>query len=245
MRKSAAVLATGLLFAAFFSACSSNAVRTVTPTVVPTAVGNTPSPNLTPTTNVLDATPTQTVGPTSTPAPSTPAPTATLAPAATPTLTIQFVDNADCSEISHERLPTTNITIQQAELGVSVIAEIATSQSEQAQGLMCREVVQEGSGMLFVFETDRSGGFWMFNTYAPLDIIYFGGQDGGVSIKQMAPCPRNVEEEDAVWRSRCSGESSDYRPNVFYRNALELPQGWLEDAGFDLSQPSDITVSID
>lgn len=244
MRSAPAPLAFSLLMLAALAACSS-ATTVTTATALSTQATATPTPELRQSATPSTASPTGTPVPTETPQLSTPTPTATSTPTATPTLIVEFVDNTDCSDVSRESLSTTTITVQQGDLGVSAIAEIAATAPEQSQGLMCRESVPEGTGMLFVFETDRSGGFWMFNTYIPLDIIYFGGQNGDVSIKQMAPCTRSTEEEDAAWRSRCAAESREYRSDIFYRNALELPQGWLEAQGFDLSQPSSITVSID
>ena len=85
----------------------------------------------------------------------------------------------------------------------------------------------------------------MFNTYVPLDIIYFGGQDGDVSIVQMTPCPRDSSAEDEnIWRSRCGAEAADYLSGISYTTTLELPQGWLEQHGFDTSEPDEIGVSL-
>ena len=50
--------------------------------------------------------------------------------------------------------------------------EIADTQEERAQGLMYREVLPRGAGMLFVYEYPQHASFWMKNTLIPLDIIF-------------------------------------------------------------------------
>lgn len=127
---------------------------------------------------------------------------------------------------------------------MTVGVEIASTPGERSQGLMCRETVPPGTGMLFTWDEDLQSGFWMFNTYVPLDILYIDSDGSVVAIRQMSPCPRDDGEEDAVWQSRCAGESSAYQPGAVYRSALELPQGWLESQGFDTANPSAITVSF-
>jgi uncharacterized membrane protein (UPF0127 family) len=156
----------------------------------------------------------------------------------------QFVDNPDCSSVSRVQLPLADVIITYGARSVSVVAEMARSSTEQLQGLMCRAAVPDGTGMLFLWDAERTGGFWMFNTYGPLDIIYFGGGDGDVLIKQMTPCPRDGSEDDTTWRSRCRSEASEYLSGISYTTTLELPLGWLEVQGFDTSDPEAIGVSL-
>jgi uncharacterized membrane protein (UPF0127 family) len=57
--------------------------------------------------------------------------------------------------------------------GVHAFAvELATTDAERAQGLMNRKELPEGQGMLFDFHRDQDVGFWMKNTYIPLDMIF-------------------------------------------------------------------------
>ncbi len=101
-----------------------------------------------------------------------------------------------------------------------------TSPAAQALGLGGREDVPENYGMLFVFTTDGSYGFWMKDMLVPIDIIWLS--DTGAILK--------VDADVAT---------STY-PTVFYppqpvRYVLETRageaarQGW--EAGTQLSIP--------
>ena len=50
--------------------------------------------------------------------------------------------------------------------------EIADTPSERSRGLMFRESMPRGVGMLFVYESPRPASFWMKNTLIPLDMLF-------------------------------------------------------------------------
>ena len=50
--------------------------------------------------------------------------------------------------------------------------EIVDTPDSRAQGLMYRESLPRGAGMLFVYEAPQRASFWMKNTLIPLDIIF-------------------------------------------------------------------------
>ncbi len=54
----------------------------------------------------------------------------------------------------------------------SFTIEIADDEAERAQGLMFRESMARGAGMLFVYPKPQRAAFWMKNTLIPLDIIF-------------------------------------------------------------------------
>ena len=56
--------------------------------------------------------------------------------------------------------------------GESFAIEIADDADERAQGLMFRDSMEAGRGMLFVYEGPRHARFWMKNTLIPLDLVF-------------------------------------------------------------------------
>jgi uncharacterized membrane protein (UPF0127 family) len=103
-----------------------------------------------------------------------------------------------------------------------VLAEIARSDAERETGLMFRESLADGEGMLFVFEKDQTLSFWMKDTLVPLSIAYISYNGRILEIHDMKP------RDLAPVRSSRSA-----------RYALEVPQGWFGRAGI---KPGDTLV---
>ncbi|MBT4515871.1 MAG: DUF192 domain-containing protein [Chloroflexi bacterium] len=160
-----------------------------------------------------------------------------------------FVDNAQCESIVQrfeaEPLAETRVRLSGGGFTTLVSVEVADTEGPRSRGLMCRSEIPEGTGMLFDLGGRTTGPFWMFNTYVPLDIIYFK-VDGSVSgTAAMLPCTREGGEPESQWHSRCLDESKDYAPEQSYTHALELPAGWLSSQGYNLlALPDDIRITI-
>ncbi|MCX7889269.1 MAG: DUF192 domain-containing protein [Rhodobacteraceae bacterium] len=70
--------------------------------------------------------------------------------------------------------------------GARFRVEIADTPAERSRGLMFRDSLPDGAGMLFVYPAPGEVAFWMKNTLIPLDMIFIG-PDGRVNgIRAMA-----------------------------------------------------------
>ncbi|MFT5224243.1 MAG: uncharacterized membrane protein (UPF0127 family) [Glaciecola sp.] len=98
---------------------------------------------------------------------------------------------------------------------------VADEPGERQHGLMEVTDLPYGTGMLFLFEEDRTGGFWMFGTYVDLDIVYVDAQGVPADIFHMTPCSNQP--------------CPTYEPNASYRFTVEVPGGYFDRIGFDES----------
>lgn len=65
--------------------------------------------------------------------------------------------------------------------------QLALNSSEQQKGLMHRDSLAEGHGMLFLFNQPDQRGFWMRNTRIPLDIGYFDASGRLLEVYKLYP----------------------------------------------------------
>jgi len=129
------------------------------------------------------------------------------------------------SSCNSNKLPVQEITIERDGQVITVVkAEIARSQEERNKGLMYRKSLQDGAGMLFVFDRDDVLSFWMKNTLIPLSIAFIAYDGKIIDIKDMYP-----HDTNSVKSSRSA------------RYALEVPQGWFSRVGVNVGD----TVKID
>jgi len=71
--------------------------------------------------------------------------------------------------------------------GVHVFTvEIADNEAAREKGLMFRKSLPPGHGMLFDFHREAPVGFWMKNTYIPLDMIFIRGNGVIANIAENA-----------------------------------------------------------
>ena len=65
--------------------------------------------------------------------------------------------------------------------------EIADDDAERARGLMYRDAMDAGRGMLFIHDAEEPQAYWMKNTKIPLDILYFDNERRLVSQQRDVP----------------------------------------------------------
>ncbi len=109
----------------------------------------------------------------------------------------------------------------------TVVAEAALTSDEHAQGLMHRDDVPDGTGMLFVYPRAQVRSFWMVNTYVPLDIAYMDAAFTVVDIQQLEPL-----------------DSTSRPSKAPFMYALEVRQGWFAEHGIAVGSQAQVEFDV-
>lgn len=109
--------------------------------------------------------------------------------------------------------------------GSELQLQLALKPEEQQKGLMYRESLDNGHGMLFLFDRPDKRGFWMRNTRIPLDIGYFDSSGQLLEIHKLFP----YDETAVNSRSR----------EVLI--AVETNQGWYDANGIQVGDRIDMS----
>ena len=96
----------------------------------------------------------------------------------------------------------------------SVRAEVARTATARERGLMFRDTLPDGTGMLFVFERPEIQGVWMRDTHVALDAAFIDEASTITSIEPLEPGDTTVKYSES--------------PVLF---VLETPRGWLAEHG--------------
>ena len=98
----------------------------------------------------------------------------------------------------------------------TLMVERATNRASRHRGLMFREHLPDGQGMLFVWHQDAHYSMWMKNTFIPLDVAFIDAQGRITNIMTMQP------------------ETTDpHTASQPVRFALEVNAGWFERHGIE------------
>ncbi|HEX8954007.1 MAG TPA: DUF192 domain-containing protein [Polyangia bacterium] len=120
------------------------------------------------------------------------------------------------SAAQQRREPEVILATRAGEQHVKV--EIARSDPERQRGLMYRQKLEPGRGMIFLFEHPEPLKFWMKNTYIPLDMIFIAADKRVVYVEENA--------EPLTTQSRGpEGEDTQF--------VLEVPGGWARAHGVE------------
>lgn len=148
---------------------------------------------------------------------------------------VQYETHPDCEGVGEGRLPNeAMVHVSWRDQTHTFLVEVARTRDEQRIGLMCRARVDSGTGMFFPFPPQRAG-FWNYNVYIPLQILYVTG-DRLDSFRTMLPCPRmNTGQSVIGWMDECRNVAQNYfSTGDMVTGALELADGELKSRGLDL-----------
>ena len=107
----------------------------------------------------------------------------------------------------------------------TVVAEVARTPEERERGLMYRNELPAGTGMIFVFPDAQERSFWMSNTYVALDVAFMDENLRIIDIQQMEP------------------QTTDYHDSpgpMMY--GLEVPKGWFAAHGVKVGDRGQLLV---
>ncbi len=97
--------------------------------------------------------------------------------------------------------------------GQKIKVELAVTKAERVQGLSGRKSLDEGTGLLFIFEESGLYPFWMKDMNFPIDIIWLSEDQKIVFIKSNA---------------KPSDFPKTYNPEQDAKYVLEVPAGFSE-----------------
>lgn len=152
-------------------------------------------------------------GGTSTAPPQTPAVAAPSAAPAGPTTTRPTIAPS-------EGFAVTTVALAGDGARLDVPVWVADEPDLRARGLMQRDRLPDGAGMVFVFPEAAERSFWMKNTTVPLSIAFVGADGRVVDIADMEPC---TAEPCPRYRSAAPAQY-----------ALEVAQGWFDRRGVEV-----------
>ena len=83
--------------------------------------------------------------------------------------------------------------------GFELIADLAITHDQKAQGLAVKDHLNENEGMLFVYEQPSRQTFWMKGMKFPIDIIWLDNNGTVVHIEQsLQPCISVLNSGDSI-----------------------------------------------
>lgn len=101
------------------------------------------------------------------------------------------------------------------EVVATFVVELATTREQQFRGLMEREHLPDGHGMLFVYPTANYARMWMKNMLISLDFLFMDSRGVVVHIlENVPPCP-------------AEGECPSFGAEEPVRWVLEVPAGTI------------------
>jgi len=123
--------------------------------------------------------------------------------------------NAPYAEVQIDTFPRINLAL-------------ARTEAEREQGLMYVTDLPPDNGMLFVYTSQATEGYWMYHTEIPLSIAWVDRNGTIVDIQDM---PRLKDPNDVQEAAK-----TVYNPAAPYWYALEVNEGWFVEHGVGVGQ---------
>ena len=118
---------------------------------------------------------------------------------------------------------------------ITFTVDVANDGASRAQGLSGRPVLDPGTGMLFIFDDERSLTFWMKEMQIPLDMVWIKADCTIVDISRDVPIPEPGQTLDQLPR---------YSPSGPAQYVLEINAGAAAVAGFDVGDATAFTGTM-
>lgn len=128
-----------------------------------------------------------------------------------------FIISAPAQSQNVPKFEKVKISLSQGKIKKNLEVEIALTPTQQAYGLMNRTKMPANSGMLFVFDQERTLQFWMKNTLIDLDIAYINKEKKIIDIQTMKAVTSVLESNPPTYPSKLPAQY-----------ALEMNAGWFK-----------------
>lgn len=96
-----------------------------------------------------------------------------------------------------QALPLEALSVETSDGTFAFQVQIAATLEQKQTGLMFRTEMPAGEGMLFTYKYPTNPGFWMRNTYIPLDIIFVRA-DGTIANIAHNTAPMSLDTVSSV-----------------------------------------------
>lgn len=122
-----------------------------------------------------------------------------------------------------EEINSTDITFPD---GTKIAAETMRQQIDLQRGLMFRDTLAPGRGMLFVYPSDAVHSHWMYQVKFPVDTIWMDHDQRIVEIvPNMPPCPSKVAHECPQFGGKIPSRFAlEVAPGFAAKNSLQVGQ---------------------
>ncbi len=139
------------------------------------------------------------------------------------------VSDTDDLECERPEWGTGEVRFQGSDEAKTIEVEVADSDSERSYGLMYRRKLASNKGMVFQYNTNSEGGFWMRNCLIDLSIAFYDATGEIVAIRDMKKCSEKDSGDDGA-----PVTCKIYTSGKPYRGALEVNLGAFDRWGVDV-----------